>query len=206
TSLAGPISFDYEAQLSLANEDEEIWHIDWDPGFIFPALKDGWKITFQSDPAERGSILDRDQIPLAMNDIVFEIGIIPGNLPDNPDNELQTIANLLDVSVASIENELALDWVEPDSYVPISKVPKSKEDILVELVEIDSVQQREVEGRVYPLGEAAAHLIGYIGDVTAEDIENAEPGTYTSQDVIGKRGLELVYEETLRGENGMKIV
>lgn len=206
TSLAGPISFDYEAQLSLANEDEEIWHIDWDPGFIFPALKDGGKITFQSDPAERGSILDRDQIPLAMNDIVFEIGIIPGNLPDNPDNELQTIANLLDVSVASIENELALDWVEPDSYVPISKVPKSKEDILVELVEIDSVQQREVKGRVYPLGEAAAHLIGYIGDVTAEDIENAEPGTYTSQDVIGKRGLELVYEETLRGENGMKIV
>lgn len=207
TSLAGPITFDYEAELQLIeNDDDEEWVIDWNPGFIFPALKDGGKISFQSESPERGSILDRDSIPLAMNDMVYEIGIIPEKLPADPTAELTQIANILETSVSSIESALSEDWVEPGLYVPITKVPKSKEDTLVKLWEIDSIERREAEGRVYPLGESAAHLVGYVGGVTAEDIENAEPGTYGPHDVIGKRGLEHVYEETLKGERGIKIV
>ncbi|HLR14360.1 MAG TPA: penicillin-binding transpeptidase domain-containing protein [Bacillota bacterium] len=207
TSLAGPISFDYEAELQLVeSDDDEKWVIDWNPGFIFPALKDGGKISFQSDSPERGSILDRDSIPLAMNDVVYEIGIIPEKLPDDPSAELTQIANILEISVSSIEQALSADWVEPGLYVPITKVPKTNEDTLVKLWDINSIERRETDGRVYPLGKSAAHLVGYVGDVTAEDIENAEPGAYGPQDVIGKRGLEYVYEETLKGERGIKII
>lgn len=207
TSVAGPIVFDYNAGLQLVGEDdEEKWVLDWDPGFIFPALKDGGKISFQTESPERGSILDRDSIPLAINDLIYEVGIVPERLPDDPTAELNNIANILETSVSSIEQSLSAEWVEPDQYVPITKVPKTNENVLEKLFEINSIDRREVDGRVYPLGEAAAHLIGYVGDVTAEDIENAEPGAYGAQDVIGKRGLESIYEDTLKGERGIKIV
>src|SRR5699024_38834 len=98
------------------------------------------------------------------------------------------------------------EWVAPHLYVPITKVVKTKEDVLTQLWDISSIDRREVTGRVYPLEEAAAHLIGYAGPITAEELENAEPGAYGTHDMIGKRGLELVFEETLKGERGLTIV
>jgi len=59
------------------------------------------------------------------------------------------------------------------------------------------------EARVYPLAEAGAHLIGYVDEVTAEDLEKNEG--YRAGDVIGKRGLEQLLEERLRGESGATI-
>lgn len=206
-SVAGEITFDYEANLILIGEEEDAsWVIDWNPGFIFPPLNEGGKIAFDSETPQRGDILDRDSIPLAMNDIVYEVGIVPERLPDNANAELSTIARILDMSVETLENMLNADWVEPDLYVPITKVVKTKEDVLTQLGDIPSIERREVTARVYPLEEAAAHLIGYVGPITAEELEEAEPGTYGAQDLIGKRGLEYVFEDTLKGERGMTIV
>src|SRR5690625_318893 len=74
-SIAGPITFDYEAILIEQGEDENYnWFINWDPGFIFPALKDGGSIEFQTTLPDRGEILDRNDMPLALNDLVYEIG------------------------------------------------------------------------------------------------------------------------------------
>lgn len=205
-SIAGPISFEHEAHLQFVDkEDDAKWVLDWNPGFIFPALENGGKISFDTETPERGSILDKDSIPLALNDIVYEVGIIPEQLPEDSSAELERIANILDMSTSSIENALNEEWVEPDLYVPITKIPKTKEDALVQLWEIASIERREVTGRVYPLGEAAAHLVGYVGAVTAEDLESADSGTYGANDVIGKRGLESLYEEQLKGERGITI-
>jgi len=62
---------------------------------------------------------------------------------------------------------------------------------------------KETTGRTYPLGEAAAQLIGYLGNVTAEDIEKDE--TLASNGQIGRSGLEAAFDKELRGENGGKI-
>jgi len=62
---------------------------------------------------------------------------------------------------------------------------------------------QETTGRRYPLGEAAAQLIGYLGNVTAEDIENNP--SLSSNRQIGRAGLEAAYDDTLRGENGGQI-
>lgn len=206
-SIAGPIDFEYEATLiQEGEEDEENWFLKWDPGFIFPELKDGGKISIKSETAKRGEILDRNDMPLAINDIVYEIGIVPGNLSSNEEAEIQQIADLLNISAETIETELSADWVESDSYVPLKKIAKTEENTLAQLQQIEAVDRREVTGRVYPLNEAASHLIGYIGQITAEEIESAEAGIYQADDVIGKRGLEQLHEDKLKGENGMKII
>src|SRR5690606_22249180 len=72
-----------------------------------------------------------------------------------------------------------------------------------EVLEIPGVQVNTAEARVYPLAEAGAHLIGYVDEVTAEDLEKNEG--YRAGDVIGKRGLEQLLEERLRGESGATI-
>src|SRR5699024_5915931 len=92
-----------------------------------------------------------------------------------------------------------------DLFVPIKKVAND-DDALDQLWELEGVGGNEVTGRVYPLNEAAAHLVGYTGQITAEELEEKDPGTYSAGDTIGKRGLEQLYEEKLKGEKGVKII
>ena len=61
------------------------------------------------------------------------------------------------------------------------------------------------EVRYYPLGEKAAHLVGYVQDVTEEDLKEHAGEGYTSDSQIGRSGAEALYEKELRGQNGCKI-
>lgn len=211
-SIADEISFRYDLTLKQVilgedtEEEEVLWEIDWDPGFIFPPLREGGEIALRTTEPKRGEILDRNKMPLAINDIVYEIGIVPGELGENPEVEKQKIAEALKISVAAIDRELSANWVRDDLFVPIKRVPKSREDILAKLRDIPSVRSQEVTGRVYPLGEAAAHLTGYVGTITAEELEEQETGAYSANDVIGKRGLEQLFEKRLKGERGIRIL
>lgn len=212
-SIAGPITFDYEATLikdeTEDNESDDVeddWFVHWDPGFIFPELKDGGEIKFQTTEPVRGEILDRNQMPLAINDYVYEVGIIPDGLSDNGKKQKEQIADLLSVTVESIDAKLDEGWVEPDLFVPIKKIHQTKEDIAKALKEIDAIMIREVPGRSYPAGEAAAHLIGYIGPITAEELEEKDSDLYSANDTVGKQGFEKLYDTELKGENGLKIL
>lgn len=63
----------------------------------------------------------------------------------------------------------------------------------------------DTEVREYPLGEAAAHLVGYVQSVTAEDLENHAGEGYTANSVMGKSGMEGLFEKELKGQNGCDI-
>lgn len=59
--------------------------------------------------------------------------------------------------------------------------------------------------REYPYGEIAAHLIGYIRGISAEELQAHKGEGYTESSTIGKNGLELAFEDRLRGKNGTGI-
>lgn len=59
--------------------------------------------------------------------------------------------------------------------------------------------------REYPYGEIAAHLVGYVRGISSEELESHKGEGYTESSIIGKTGLELAYEERLRGTNGTGI-
>src|SRR5690625_1493319 len=206
-SVAGPISFTHEVSLKKeeVDEDEESWFIDWNPDLIFPEMADGGEIKLEKTSPSRGEILDRNKMPLALNDTVREIGIVPEEMGDNPEESKKQLANLLNISVDEIDTKLNAGWVEPDLFVPLATVLPSNTNLLEQLGAIDGVKGDETMGRVYPLGEAAAHLVGYVGQINAEELEGSEPGLYTTNDSIGKRGLEQLFEKQLRGESGAKI-
>ncbi|MCL1917023.1 MAG: penicillin-binding transpeptidase domain-containing protein [Peptococcaceae bacterium] len=67
-------------------------------------------------------------------------------------------------------------------------------------------QMAALEGRFYPLGEKASHLIGYIQSITAEELEDLGGQGYHGNSLIGKVGLEKLYEERLRAQDGCEII
>ncbi|GAA0337118.1 penicillin-binding protein 3 [Oceanobacillus oncorhynchi subsp. oncorhynchi] len=205
-TIAGEISFDYQAELTLIeNEDEEDkWLINWDSGFIFPDLADGGEIRISTNQPERGEILDKNQMPLAINDTVYEFGVIPSELGEN-EAKREELARLLGISVDSINSSIEAEWVEDDLFVPLKTILPDDSDTVQELNAIEGVSYRETNGRVYPEGEITAHLVGYLRSVNAEDLEELDPTEYTSSDRIGARGLESLFEEELRGKKGATI-
>ena len=110
------------------------------------------------------------------------------------------------ISTEQIEKALSATWVQPDHFVPIKKISMHETELFEQLMAIPSVQKQDVDAREYPLGEAAGHLIGYVGPITADELEKNSGKGYRSIDLIGKRGLEQVFEERLKGENGVKII
>ena len=216
-TIAGSVSFDNEA---VFTSDKDGYKLVWHDSLIFPELSADDKVRISTTQAERGQILDRNEKVLAGKGTVSSVGIIPGKL-ENRDQSIQEIADLLEISKESIEGKLSANWVKDDSFVPIKTVPKVNElnltsldpdeEMLQEnerqqkLLNISGVMISDEEVRAYPLGEAAAHLTGYVQNVTAEDLENHPGEGYSSNSVIGKSGIESLYETELKGKDGCKI-
>lgn len=216
-TIAGSVSFDNEA---VFTSDKDGYKLVWHDSLIFPELSADDKVRISTTQAERGQILDRNEKVLAGKGTVSSVGIIPGKL-ENRDQSIQEIADLLEISKESIEGKLSANWVKDDSFVPIKTVPKVNElnltsldpdeEMLQEnerqqkLLNISGVMISDEEVRAYPLGEAAAHLTGYVQNVTAEDLENHPGEGYSSNSVIGKSGIESLYETELKGKDGCEI-
>ena len=216
-TVAGNISFENEA-IFLKGEDG--YELVWDDSLIFPKLGSTDKVKISTTQANRGDILDRNGRVLAGKGVASSVGIVPGKLEDR-DEAIQQIAELLEIEPEVIEKKLSAKWVKEDSFVSIKTIPKvaeielmkieQDEEVLKEnerqekLLEIPGVMISDTEVREYPLGEAAAHLVGYVQSVTAEDLENHAGEGYTANSVMGKSGMEGLFEKELKGQNGSSI-
>jgi len=216
-TVAGNISFDNEA---FFLEEEEGYKLIWDDSMIYPELSSTDKIRVSVTQAKRGEILDRNGRILAGEGVASFVGIVLGKL-ENGDAAMEQIAGLLEMETEEIEKKLSAKWVKEDSFVPIKTVkkveeielmsPKPDAEILREherqqkLLEIPGIMISDTEVRAYPLGDAAAHLAGYVQNVTAEDLEKHIGEGYTADSVIGRSGAEGLFESELKGQNGYRI-
>ena len=198
-------NIDFDNSVSLVLNDEKHYEIEWSHSLIFPQLSSTDKVRVKTIEAERGEIYDKNGVLLAGKGEISSVGIVPGKLGENRDSSIEQIANLLGISVDSINKSLSASWVKDDTFVPIKSVEKNQSDLKNQLLQIPGIKITTQSSRVYPLGEAAAHLVGYVQTVTAEDLENNKGKGYTSTSVIGKAGLEKQYEDRLKGTNGLEI-
>ncbi|SEP21936.1 penicillin-binding transpeptidase domain-containing protein [Paenibacillus sp. OK076] len=187
--------------LKLVREELEeggkVWRINWKPSMILTDMVKGSKVRVRTLFPERGDIVDREGLPLATKGNIYEWGIIPEKLGENPEPMIARIAEHYKVTEAMINTALAQKWVKPEYFVPIASTEDSRVPAALAGVQ---VQSKEI--RYYPLGEAAAHLIGYVRKATKEDLEKDTEGYYRAEDWIGKAGLEQSLEKQLRGERG----
>lgn len=216
-TAAGNISFENEA-FFLKKEDG--YKLVWSDSLIYPGLSSTDRVRVSTIQAKRGEILDRNDRILAGPGVASSVGIVPGKL-ENMDSAIEQIAELLGMKPEEIEKKLSAKWVKEDSFVPIKTLQKVEEIELMsmepdeevikeherqqQLLEIPGVMISDTEVRAYPLGEAAAHLVGYVQSVTAEDLEKHAGEGYTASSVIGRSGAEGLFESELKGQNGCRI-
>ncbi|MFF2447200.1 penicillin-binding transpeptidase domain-containing protein [Neobacillus sp. NPDC058068] len=203
-SIAGTIQFTQKAQLQKEErDDKKNWYVDWNTEYIFPKLQEGDTIGLSTITPKRGEILDRNGTGLAVNGQVYEVGVVAGKLEAA---EIEPLASLLKMTPEQINKALSATWVKPELFVPLKKVSMDDKERIAQLVALGPVQTRKVDARIYPYKEASAQLVGYVGAITADELAKRKDKGYTSQDVIGKRGLEQVLDEELKGESGVKII
>lgn len=204
STLAGDVTLtDYK--LILVKEEKE-YKVQWDESLIFPQMTKDDKVRVNTILSKRGSILDKDGNPLAQDGTINTIGLHPAkfNLSDI-DTKITEIANILDISEENIKSKLDAN-TNPEQFIPLV-------DILQSDAKVPKLANREDEGiliqpkagRVYTGGEAFGRLIGYIGSITAEELEANKDKDYHDTSIIGKAGLEQVYEDTLRGKDSAEI-
>ena len=200
---AGNIKFDNSVK--LVKDKEKKYCIVWSHNLILPGLNSTDKVKVKTIKAERGEIYDQNGKLLAGKGQISSIGIVPGKLGENKQENIEKIAELLGTTSEAINKSLSASWVKNDTFVPIKKVEKSESELKEKLLAIPGIKITSENSRVYPLGEAAAHLIGYVQTVTADDLKNNKGQGYTSTSVIGKAGLEKLYESRLKGNDGLEI-
>ena len=215
-TVAGEISYDNTTAFEREDGD---WKIVWTDAMIFPSLGESDRVSVTTLEAERGSIYDRNQNLLAGQGTVESVGLVPGKMDVQPQEEIQTIAQILGLTEDSISSSLDASWVQTDSFVPLKDMTQDQLDqpytdadgnetgqtVQEALLACPGVMISESESRVYPYGEATAHLLGYVQQINAEELEEMADQGYDSQSIIGKSGLESLYEDRLRAKDGHKI-
>ena len=202
STSAGNITINNTTNLE---KQDKTYKIKWSSSQIFPQLRDTDKVRVSTLKSSRGEILDRNGVKLAENGKISSVGIVPGKLGENRDENISKISELTGVSTDYINTQLSASYVKDDTFVPIKKVAMNNTELKDKLLEIPGVMINQVDARVYPFGEQTSHITGYVQAVSSEDLENNEGKGYNSDSIIGKAGLEYAYEDKIRGIDGVEI-
>ncbi|MCR5147007.1 MAG: penicillin-binding protein 2 [Clostridia bacterium] len=195
---------DYENTMELKKQDDKKYYINWNYSTIYPGLESKDKIDVKKNYAKRGSLIDRNGVLLAGGGYVSSIGLVPGWMnAETKEKDIAKVAELLGTTVEKINKKMSASYVKDDTFVELSTVSKDSQTLLMALKEIDGVKIKDVASRTYPAGASAAHLTGYVQKANAEDLKNNPQ--YDENSVIGRTGLEKVYEDRLKGKDGYEI-
>ena len=198
-TVAGTI--EYKNKIGVKNEQ-----IQFNNNLIMKDYKDGCKIKVTTyNPEKRGRILDRNGEVLAEDEKGYSVGLVKGKL--NGENDYGQIAQYLETDVETIQKKMSASWINDDSFVPIKTVSEITKNGLIYngILNIKGVKISTVSIRTYPYDKVASHIIGYVQNVNSEDLKKHKNEGYNSTSVIGRSGIEAVYEKQLRGSSSGKI-
>jgi penicillin-binding protein 2 len=176
-------------------------------------------------PATRGLIVDSSGVPLALNRVGVAITIDRTKLDRQPDKGiavLRSLSTLLQIDYKDVyqrtrlcgelaKGQRAGCWTG-SRFQPIPLTKEADPELALRIVErpdqYPGVSATPVSIRNYPAnaGANAAHLLGYVGPLTERDLSGANGRSYFRSESIGKAGLEIQYDEYLRGSPGIKTV
>ena len=175
-------------------------------------------------PANRGLIVDSSGVPLALNKVGLAITIDRIEIDKQPDKGvavMQRLAKLLKLNYNDVFTNTRLCGELPvgqragcwtgSRYQPIPITKEADPDIALQIVErpdqFPGVDAQPISIRSYPglVNVNAAHVLGYVGPLTEDDLTNSSKQYFRSES-IGKAGLEIQYDSYLRGVPGIRTL
>ncbi|HWO06488.1 MAG TPA: penicillin-binding protein 2, partial [Methylomirabilota bacterium] len=178
----------------------QLWYLQVLEGGRMQELSEKNRIRVRPVAAPRGILFDRNGLALVDNRPAFTLSLIPREMEDR-NSVVARLAVLLKMPVGDLME--ALERVPADSIRPV-RVRRG-----LSLEDVTKVEERKLElpgvivevepQRVYPTSTFAAHLLGYVREVSDEQMKQ---GRYRRGDMIGQSGLERLLDEYLRGRDG----
>ena len=174
----------------------------------YRSLSERNRVRYVAIQAPRGAIFDRHGTLLVDNRPAFTLSALRQEIGDR-DQLFPRLAALLQIDADRLEER----WQQGRGLPRYRPVPLA-EDVgrqAMELVQENSIDLPgllvEVKPfRAYPFGEMAAHLLGYLGEVTEDELSQPGFAAYRSGDMVGKTALERTYEHRLQGQKGQKRI
>src|SRR5580693_10198802 len=158
--------------------------------------------------AARGQLFDREN-RLIVDNYPSVSCFLVRDQNQKVDADLPLIAKGLNLDLEQLRATLRHYRAAP-GYQPIPIKQEVTDDerafIAAHRNELPELETLDVERRLYPRDGFAAHLIGYVGEVSEEDLNNPRYAYYEPGDVVGKAGVEETYDELLRGQDGSRDV
>ena len=170
-------------------------------GERYARLAEGNRIRIIPAEAARGTFYDRNGELLVTNRPGFTVSLLPLTEPISPE-VIARVSKLINVPVEEIQKKI-------DAHVGFDPI-RIKNDVLPDIVTIIEEQKDDYPGvvievlpiRDYIYGEYASHVFGYVSEINEEELERRKDEGYKSGYIIGKFGLERVYDKEVRGING----
>ncbi len=163
-------------------------------------------IRTQSVPASRGLIFDRNGDILASNQPVFQLEMIPEQVPDIN----KTLQNLTEIGLISNNNiDDIKKRIQRNLQFKSIVLKRNLDDREVAIFANNRINFKGIDiksrlSRYYPKGEAFAHTLGYVGSISSADYSRFDSSFYTGKEQIGKTSIERNFEPYLRGQPGIQ--
>ncbi|MCL4541392.1 MAG: penicillin-binding protein 2 [Chloroflexi bacterium] len=202
TALIG--TYEEDNILPLIQQGSD-WRVQWLPSVIFKDLIGDNLIHMFPLSQPRGDIIDAKGQKFATEIAYTSIGLVP-QLMKNPSQLLDAISKILNYprdKLQQLYNKANQHptWLQPIQIVPPALVTKVKEAF----GSTEGIDLSDVQLRGYPQDASAAHTIGYLGEISAQELNTLWKQGYLSGDWIGKSGLERWGEAILAGRRGGKL-
>lgn len=185
-----------------------LFHLQVQAGEEFREAADNNRIRVRSTAAPRGRIFDKNGVILAENRVAYDFAITADNRKDTGvEKSLATLGPFLRLSEEDVARKLSEARKLPGRPVVVQK---DIDDTLLQEITwnapyLKGIEIRARPVRMYPLDSSAAHVIGYLGEVTRDELDRlGRSSGYRGGDLIGKIGLEKKYDAVLKGERGLE--
>jgi len=179
------------------------WRVAWTEGTILRELAGGNRLYLDHETLTRANVYDRNGLALAAETDAVAIWIVPGLIGDAEaeDAMLSTLGRLFDrrpEAIAESYEGAGADWMIPVGEASLEDFQR----VEATLTAVGGVQWRVYSTRYYSGGGYAPHAVGYVAQIREESLLDYQARGYEGDEFVGQTGLELIYEEVLRGRPG----
>jgi penicillin-binding protein 2 len=184
-----------------------LWQLQILKGHDYKKIDEKNRLRVLNIPAPRGIIYDRNDRALVNNIPSFDIEVVREDMPGGLES-LSDLAELIGMKYDSVVSRLEKGASRPFKPVVLKQDVSFRDVAKIEARKIDfpGLQINVVAGREYIYGHSASHLLGYLGSPGIELLNTPEYSGVPPEAFIGQFGVEKIYDTTLMGKAGKKII
>lgn len=185
-----------------------LWYLQIVKGDYFRAQSENNRLRNVYLPPPRGLILDRNGKELVRNRAAYNIELVVEDSP-NPEQTVRRVAEIVGLNPDGLIHVLN-EQRKRRAFEPKIILRDVTRDIVARIAankyELPGVLINPVPSREYIYGETAAHILGYIREITKTQLDNPSFAGYRSGDVVGQFGIEQRWEGMLQGRRGIQMI